>query len=62
MISSLNFTEESYPAVIRIANELANLERRSRHDSIGLLVIDEGQKKIDRLKAERKAQSATKTD
>ncbi len=54
-ISTLNFAQEAYPTVVRIANELAELEQRSAHDSISLLVIAEGQKKIDRLKAEKEA-------
>ena len=39
--------------VIKLANELAGLERRSPHDSIRILLEDEGQKKINRLKEEK---------
>ncbi len=54
-VSTLQFREENYPEVVRIANELAEAEDRKPHDSLRILVEEEGQKKIDRLKAEQKA-------
>lgn len=52
-ITIIQFREENYPEVVRIANELADAEERKPHDSIKRLIEDEGQKKIDRLKAEK---------
>jgi len=51
----LNFRNDNYREVLRIANELAELEDRKPHDSIRILVEEDGQKKIDRLKAEKEA-------
>ena len=53
-IKAMAFREENYPEVVRIGNELAALERRSAHDSLKLLITEEGQKKIDRLKLEKR--------
>lgn len=52
-ISNIILSEENYPEVVRVANELAELEERKPHDSIKRLIEEEGQKKIDRLQAER---------
>lgn len=52
-IKVVQFREEDYPEVIRIGNELADLEERKPHDSVRRLIEDEGQKKIDRLKEEK---------
>ena len=42
--------------VSRISNELAVLEKRKPTDSLRVLIEDEGQKKIERLKAEKAEQ------
>lgn len=55
-VSTLQFREEDYPEVVRVANELAELEDRKPHGSIKRLIVEEGQKKIDKLKAEKKAE------
>jgi len=55
-ISTIQFREENYPKVIQIANELAELEDRKPHDSIRLLIEEEGRKKIDRLKTNQEHQ------
>ena len=52
-ITIIQFRNEQYPEVVRIGNELADLEERKPHDSIKRLIEEEGQKKIDRLKAEK---------
>ena len=54
-VTTFNFREDYYPDLVRIANELAELEDRKPHDSLRILVEEEGQKKIDRLKAEKEA-------
>ena len=54
-VSTLSFHDTKYPEVVRVANELAEAEDRKPHDSIRVLVVEEGQKKIDRLKAEKEA-------
>ncbi len=56
LIKSLQFREEIYPEVVRIANELAQLEQRKPHDSIKMLLEEEGQKKIEKLKAQSKVE------
>ena len=40
--------------VIKLANELAVLEKRSPHDSVRIVLEEEMQTKINRLKAEKK--------
>lgn len=55
-IISLQFRKENYPEVVQIANELATLENRKPHDSVKILIEDEGRKKIERLKAEQSSE------
>lgn len=52
LIKTIQFREEVYPEVVRIANELAQLEQRKPHDSIKMLIEEAGREKIDRLKAQ----------
>lgn len=52
-VDSIGFRKQNYPDVLEVANELAELERRKAHDSIRLLILEEGRKKIERLKAEK---------
>lgn len=49
-VTTIQFREEIYPEVLRITNELAQLDNRKPHDSIRILIEEAGQKKIDRLK------------
>jgi len=39
--------------VAKVGNKLANLETRKPHDSLRLLIVEEGTKKIERLQAEK---------
>ena len=51
-INALTFTAKQNPEILGVANELAKLERRFPHDSIRLLVLEEGRAKIARLKSQ----------
>ena len=48
-VISIQFTEEYYPEVLRLANELGELTDRKPSDALRKLITDEGQKEIDRL-------------
>ena len=52
-VSSIVFQKENYPEVVRIANELAELQNRRPHDAMKIFIEREGQKEIHRLKAEK---------
>lgn len=52
-VTGLNLPDTTYKEVVKIANELAKLENRTPHDSIRVLIEEEGRKKIKRLKAEK---------
>ncbi len=49
-VRTITFFDESYPEVIKIANELGELEQRRPHDSIKMLIIECGKKKVSDLK------------
>ena len=53
MARTIFITEENHPEVIRIANELADLDDRDATNAIRKLVLDNGPAKIERLKAEK---------
>lgn len=52
-IKSIRFDESYYPEILAVANELSQLEDRKAADSLRILLIEEGRKKIDRLKLEK---------
>ena len=52
-VKNFQFRDDTYPEVVRVANELAKLENRKPHDSIKILIEEAGQAKIDRLKEEK---------
>lgn len=49
LIKTIQFSGSVYPEVLRIANELAQLENRKPHDSLKILIEETGQEKIERL-------------
>ena len=49
-IDTLGFRKKDYPDVLKVANELAELEDRKPHDSVRLLILEAGRAKIARLK------------
>ena len=51
-VESIGFRRENYPKVLKVANELADLEDRKPHDSISKLILEAGQEKIDKLRSE----------
>ena len=48
-VKSLCFTNERYPEVVRIINEIAELEDRFPHDAAKRLIIEAGEKRIKEL-------------
>lgn len=54
MIQYLGFAKGDYPEVLKIANELGEIEKRAPHDSIKMLIEEAGQEKINCLKEERR--------
>jgi len=48
-IKNLVFSENKYSDVLVVANRLAELEQRKPHDSIRLLILEAGSKKIGQL-------------
>ena len=56
-VDSIGFRKENYPGVIEVANRLAELEQRKPHDSIRLLILEEGKAKISKL--EQQSQEKT---
>jgi hypothetical protein len=50
MVKAITFSNGKDDTVIGIANELAQLEKRSPTDSVRLLVLEAGPKKIEELK------------
>ena len=52
-VETIGFRRENYPEVLAIANELADLEDRSPHDSIRKLILEAGREKIDKLRSKR---------
>lgn len=53
MATNILFNDQDYPEVVEVANELAELEKRKPHDSLKLLILEQGRKKIERLKLEQ---------
>ena len=49
-VKSFCFTEKRYPEVVRILNDIAELEQRFSHDSAKRLIIEAGEKRIEELK------------
>ena len=56
-VDTIGFRKENYPDVIVIANRLAELEQRRPHDSIRLLILEEGKNKISRLEQQSQAET-----
>ncbi len=53
-IENLVFTKTTYPDVLEVANKLAELEQRKPHDSIRLLILEAGNKKIAQIEEDVK--------
>ena len=53
-VRTITFFDKAYPEVIKIANELGELEQRRPHDSIQRLILECGKKKVDDLKQKLK--------
>ena len=51
-VEYLTYNKQNSPEVLEVANELAGLEQRKTHDSIRLLILEEGRAKIARLKSQ----------
>ncbi|KKN73482.1 hypothetical protein LCGC14_0400570 [marine sediment metagenome] len=58
-IENLVFTKTTYPDVLEVANKLAELEQRKPHDSIRLLILEAGNKKITQLDSESQEKTLT---
>lgn len=51
-IQQLTFSRDSYSKVLDVANELADLEDRSPHNSICRIILTNGRAQINKLRAE----------
>ena len=49
-VKTITFYDGNYPEVLRIANQLGELEKRRPHDSIKRLILDCGKERIRNLK------------
>lgn len=61
-VESIGFRRENYSKVLTIANELADLEDRSPHDSIRKLILEAGREKIDKIRSENPTPKDNNTD
>ncbi len=61
-VETIGFRRENYPEVLTIANELADLEDRSPHDSVRKLILEAGREKIDKLRSENPTPKEQDTD
>lgn len=50
----INFSFQQDPEVLEVANRLAELEQRKLHDSIRLLILENGKSRIAKLEEESK--------
>ncbi len=61
-VETIGFRKENYPEILIIANELADLEDRSPHDSIRKLILEAGREKIDKIRSENPTPKDNDTD
>jgi len=61
-VESIGFRRENYPKVLKVANELADVEKRKPHDSIRWLILEAGREKIDKIRSENPTPKEQDTD
>jgi len=55
-VESIHLDTANYAKAITVINELAKIDNRSAHEAARILIVEEGRKKIDRLKANQEHQ------